>query len=279
MPVEAYYRPTSKDKALDLASEHGSSLEVIAGGTVMLPQYNDGYKFPERVMGLKEAGLDYIDNSNGKLILGSTLTLNELIEQSDEPILQEAAKHCAGNTVRNQGTVGGNLFAQPPLGDLTVALLALDADVKLERQGGERWIPVSEFHTGPGQTALEDDELVTEVAVPQVEGETAYDKLTRNQEPAPGIVTVAANIVQDGGTISKARVAANGAGSHPVRLEAAESVLDGASLDDSTIDEASEAAMDEADPPKDPVASSWYRSKMIRQYVSDALQSIKEGSN
>lgn len=278
MPVEEYHRPSSVDEALNLVSEYDSSLEVIAGGTITMKEINDGHKFPDRVMGLRSAGLDYADRSNGYLALGSTLTLEDVLEDVDEPLLQEAAEHCAGWSVRNQGTVGGNLFAPPPLGDFAVALLALDADVKIESQDGERTVSMADFYTGPGQTAVEDDELVTEIQVPEVSGETGYVKMTRNQEPAPAIVTVAANVEADGDSVSEARIAVNGGGPHPLRLSDAEEALEGGSLDADAIEAASEAAAEQADPFQDPVASEWYRTKMIEKHVADVLEDISEAS-
>lgn len=276
MPIEEYYRPSSVDEALELADEHESSLEVIAGGTITMIEINDGHRFPERVMGLRNAGLDYADRSNGHVELGSTLTLTEVLEDVDVDLLQVAAEHCAGWSVRNMGTIGGNLFAPPPHGDMTIALQALDADVKLESRDGERIVSVDEFHTGPGQTAIEDDELVTEIHVPEVTGETAFVKMTRDQEPAPGIVAVAANVDVDGGTVDDARIAVNGGGPHPRRLYDTEAVLEGSTLDAETIEAAGEAAVEEADPFQDPVASEWYRSKMIEKHVSDVLEDIAE---
>jgi CO/xanthine dehydrogenase FAD-binding subunit len=278
MPIEEYHRPSSVDEALDLVSEHDSSLEVIAGGTITMKEINDGHRFPDRVMGLRSAGLDYADRSNGHLVLGSTLTLEDVLEDVEEPLLREAAEHCAGWSVRNQGTVGGNLFAPPPHGDFAVALLALDADVKIESQNGERVVSMADFYTGPGQTAVGDDELVTEIQVPSVTGETAYVKMTRDQEPAPAIVTVAANVEVAGDAVSAARVAVNGGGPHPVRLTDAEEELAGGNLDADAIEAASEAAAAQADPFQDPVASDWYRTKMIEKHVSDVLADISEPS-
>lgn len=278
MPIEEYYRPSSVDEALDLASEHESSLEVIAGGTITMVEINDGYKFPERVMGLRGAGLDYADRSNGHLELGSTLTLTDVMEDVDVELLQEAAEHCAGWSVRNMATVGGNLFAPPPHGDMAIALMALDADVKIESDGDERVVAADEFHTGPGQTTVEEDELVTAIHVPEVAGETAFTKMTRNQEPAPGIVAVAANVEVDGGTVSEARIAVNGGGPHPRRLYDAEDALEGSALDEDAIADAAEAAVEEADPFQDPVATAWYRSKMIEKHVADVLGDIAEAS-
>ena len=273
MPVEAYHRPTSLDDALDLAAEHESALEVISGGTLTMPAVNEGHAFPSHVLDLRELGLDYVNTSDGAVTLGATATLTQVIEEADVSVLETAAQHTGSWAVRNLATVGGNLFAPPPLGDFAVALLALDADVQIEGPTGERTIPLADFYAD--SNALAADELVTEIQLPAVEGETAYTKYTRKQEPAPPIVTVVAHVERaDDGTVNAARLALNGAGPHPMRMTDAEDALAGSSLDDETIEAAADAAADAADPPEDAVASTWYRRKMVREYVSRTLSEI-----
>ncbi|MFP8954592.1 FAD binding domain-containing protein (plasmid) [Natrialbaceae archaeon A-arb3/5] len=274
MPVEAYHRPDSLEEALDLSAEHESDLEVISGGTVSMPAMNDGYKFPEKVMDLRSVGLDYVESENGEITLGATLTLTQTIEELDDPFLQDAARHTASWAVRNMATVGGNLFTPPPLGDFAVALLARDAEIKIQSQDDDRWISLSSFYTGPGQNVLEPEELITEIRFPEEHGETVYLKQTQQQEPAPPVVTVAANLERENGTVETARIAMNGAGPHPMRMEDAEAALEGAELDEETIEAAAEAAAEAANPPEDAVASEWYRQKMVRQQLVNALSQI-----
>ena len=110
-------------------------------------------------------------------------------------MLQEAARNTAGWSIRNLGTVGGNIFAPPPAGDVAVALLALSASVKLVSANGERVMPLEEFYTGFMTTDLQPDELLAEVQVPVPAGKTVYLKYGRKQSNTPAVVTVAAHIV------------------------------------------------------------------------------------
>jgi CO/xanthine dehydrogenase FAD-binding subunit len=173
-------------------------------------------------------------------------------------------------------TVGGNLFAPPPLGDFAVALLALDAEIEIRSRDESRQVPLSEFYRGEDR-AIDPDELVTEIRVPAPDGETAYLKYTRNQEPAPPIVTVAVRVAVRDEVVDAARIAANGADVHPVRMRDAERVLEDAALDDDAIERAADAAAESANPPRDAVASEWYRRRMIGQYTSRALGEISGG--
>jgi CO/xanthine dehydrogenase FAD-binding subunit len=277
MPVDEYHRPGTLDEALALRDEHGSSITVISGGTLTMPAINEGHVFPERVMDLRSLNLDTVDSSNGTLTLGATLTYTDVIEQIDDPMLTTAAEHCGSWAVRNIGTVGGNFFGPPTVGDFATALLARDAEVKLQSRDDERWIELANFYTGPVTTVLRDDELLTEIRVSAASGDTAYQKQTRNQEPAPAVVTVAANVERVDGSVSGARIGLNGAGPHLVRAFEAEEIVADGGLDSGTIEAAADAAAEAADPPTDALASDWYRRKMIGKQLERTLERLADG--
>ena len=163
-----------------------------------------GYRSPKQVMGLRRAGLDYIRRDNGTLAFGCCATMSQVVEKSEIPVLQEAAHSVGGWAIRNMGTVGGNLFAPPPAGDLAVMLLALDAEVRLVSAEGERVIPLAEFHTGFMATVLEPGEILSEIRVPMPTGKTGarahsgYEKFGRKQANTPSVVTVGAHVVFEG---------------------------------------------------------------------------------
>jgi CO/xanthine dehydrogenase FAD-binding subunit len=272
--TQAYYLPQSVDEAISLLAEHGPTLLVMAGGTIAMPLINEGISLPEKVMGLRRADLKYVNRSNGVVEIGATTTLSQMLTQEEMPLLQQAAHHIGGWAIRNMGTVGGNLFAPPPSGDFAVALLALDAQVKLVSKDGERVLPLTEFYTGFMTTALAPGELVTEILVPMPKGKTAYIKYGRRHANTPAVVTLAANLVLDGKKVVDARLALNGVGPHPLRATKAEAALIGSTLDSTAIAAAAITAAEECEPFTDAVASEWYRRKMVDVYVRRALTQI-----
>jgi len=274
LATKAYFLPTSLNEAVSLLAEHGPSLLVMAGGTLAMPLINEGVSMPELVMGLRRAGLNYIKRSDGVLSIGATTTLTQMLNDSNVPFLQEAAHHVGAWAIRNMGTVGGNLFAPPPSGDFAVALLALDAKVKLASKKGTRTLPLTEFYTGFLTNALQPGELVAELEVPLPKGKTAYIKYGRRQHNTPAIVTVAAHLVMDGKKVKDARIALNAVGPHPIRAWNAEKALIGAALDAEAIRAASDAAAEECQPFTDSIASDWYRRKMVGVKVGHALAQI-----
>jgi CO/xanthine dehydrogenase FAD-binding subunit len=272
--VKEYFLPQSLAEATKLLAEHGPSLLVIAGGTIAMPLINEGISMPEKVMGLRRAGLNYTRRQNGTLVIGATATLTQIQGLEALPLLPEAAHHAGGWAICNMGTIGGNIFAPPPAGDVAVALLALDAQVKLVSQGGERVLPLADFYTGFMTNVLEPGELLAEIQAPLTAGQTAYIKYGRKHAVTPAIVTVAARVVLDGAQVKEARLALNGVGPHPLRAKQAEAALVGSALTADSIAAAAQAASAECDPFTDAIATEWYRRKMVGVYVKRALNQI-----
>ena len=274
MSTQSYYLPQSIEEATNLLADKGPDLLVLAGGTLAMPLINEGISTPEQVMGLKKVGLDYMKEANGHFVVGATTTLTRMALQDEIPILQEAARAVGGWAIRNMGTVGGNLFAPPPGGDFAVALMALDAKLVLINKQGERIISIGDFYTGFMMNALLPGEIVTEVHIPIPRGQSVYLKYGRRHANTPSIVTVAVNLVFDADTVQEAKIALNAVGPFPFRARKAEEFLVGNSWNDQSIRTAAELAVEECEPFTDPIASEWYRRKMIPLIVKRALEKI-----
>lgn len=274
MSTKEYFLPQSVEEAVGLLAEHGPALQVMAGGTLTMMLINEGLAMPEQVMGLRRAGLNYTQRTNGSIAIGAMTTLGQLLKLEAIPLLQTAAQHAGSWAIRNMGTVGGNIFAPPPAGDVAVALLALDAQVKLVSQNGERVISLGELYTGFMTNALQPGELLAEIQVPVPQGQTVYLKYGRKHAITPAIVTVAAHLVLDGSAVQEARIALNAAGPHPLRVSRAEAALVGSALTAETIAAAAAAAAEECQPFTDALASEWYRRKMVNVYVRRALAQL-----
>ena len=82
-------------------------------------------------------------------------------------VLAEAAAHIGDPQVRHRGTIGGSLAHADPASDLGTVVLTLDAELVARGPDGERTIPAAAFFTGPFDTALERQEVLTEIRVPK----------------------------------------------------------------------------------------------------------------
>ncbi len=279
MSVTEYHRPTSVGEAVDLLERHGPDLLVLAGGTVAMPLVNDGIVFPEQVMSLRGAGLDHLTVGRDEVRLGAACTLARLAALDGMPLLRDAARKTGTVAIRTVATVGGNLFTPPPGGDLAVALLALDARVAIEGRAGRRTVPLEDFWTGFMTTVLGPGELVVEIEVPAAHGQTGFVKFGRRAANTPAVVTVAARVAVENGTVADARIALGAVGPHPLRARSAEATLTGSSLDDASIAAAARAAAEEAQPETDAIATDWYRRRMTALFVERVLRGIADGDD
>ncbi len=278
MTVQAYLLPRSMPEALGLLEQHGADLLVIAGGTVAMPLINDGISMPSTVMGLRLAGLDGIERANGRVRIGATTTLTQLLDQDVVPVLREAARNTASWTIRNMGTVGGNLFTPPPGGDVAVALLALGASVTLASSLSARVVSLADFYTGFMTNELAPDELLADIWVPIPSQPMAYLKFGRKHANTPAVVTVAARLDWEGDRIADARIALGAVGPHPIRAHAAERIVVGTGLGAEVIAAAGAEAAAECDPFTDGVATDWYRRRMVDLFVVRALEQLAAGA-
>jgi CO/xanthine dehydrogenase FAD-binding subunit len=269
-----YLLPETLEEVTKLLDEYGPEILVMAGGTLAMPLINEGVSTPEIVLGLKRAKLNYLRKSNGIFVVGATTSLTQMTEQSDIPVLREAANAVGGWAIRNMGTIGGNLFAPPPGGDFAVALLALDAELKFVGKNGARVMRLDEFYTGFLTDRMVPGEILSEVILPIPKGSSAFIKYGRRHTNTPSIVAVAINIVFEGDMVEEARVALNAVGPHPFRAKRVEAYLQGKALKEEVALEAAELATTEIEPFTDPIASEWYRRKMVPVIVKRALERL-----
>lgn len=271
MTVKSYLTPRSLDEALNLKSQYGAEVLVMAGGTLTMPQINTGNIFPGIVMGLRGASMGQI-HVNGGVTIGAAATMTDITTLDGFDILQQAAQSVAGWAIRNMATVGGNLFAFPPFGDFGVALLALNAEVRIQSSKQDRTLFLQDFYASGCQLA--DDELLTEIYVSPPQGRSAFHKFSYRHSNAPSIVTLALQITLAGGIVSSAQVALSGIGHLPMRSHSAENALLNNPLDASTIEAVANIAAETSDPQSDAIASAWYRRRMIAVQLKRVLTAI-----
>lgn len=279
MTVQEYLAPGSVAEVIELLSTGGSDVALMAGGTVMMPLITDGLRSPERVVSLRNAGLSGITVTDGEIGIGAMTTVAELLASTSVDggpqlaMLREAARHTGAWAVRNLATVGGNLFTVPKGGDLAVALLALDAVVRVAGPSGEREVPLASFWTHPGTTVLQGTELVVGFTVRRKPIEWAYLKLGRRELNTPAVATVAVTLRRRGTVVDQSWIAVGG-GPFPERATGAESALSAAALTPDVVARVAEIAAADARPTDDAIGSAWYRRRMIGLLVRRALEQI-----
>jgi carbon-monoxide dehydrogenase medium subunit len=221
-------------------------------------------------------GLDGVEAANGTLRLGALARHNQIagseVVSARHPLLASTAPQIADPLVRNLGTVGGSLAHADPAGDWGSAMLAAGASVALRSAKGEREVAVSDFLVDIFTTAMEPDEILTEVRVPLPAGSLggAYLKLERKIGDF-ATVGVAVQVEMDGGTIRRAGIGLTGVGSKNIRADEAEASLAGAEPGEDAFANAGRLAAAAADPVADVRGSAEYKRHIVEVYVRRGL--------
>ncbi len=273
-----YTRPASLDEALKLLSK-GSGSKVIAGGQSLLPLLKLRLASADRLVDIGRLGeLKGVRSlPDGRLAVGALTTYAELLESPARHygLLSDALPTIGDVQVRNRGTVGGAIAHADPASDLPACLLALDAEVVARSSRGERTIPITEFFQDSFETAIADDELLTEVRLPgpRDDAGSAYASL---EQPASGyaIVGVASVVVRPsaGAPISFATVAITGVGPVACRASGVEKALTGSDGSAAAIAAAAAHATDGVAVNSDIHADREYRTEMARVFTIRAIE-------
>jgi carbon-monoxide dehydrogenase medium subunit len=189
----------------------------------------------------------------------------------------------ANNQVRNRGTIGGNLVNAVPSADLPPILISLKAAVTLVGRQGARTLALEEFFSGPGQTVIGTDEILTEITIPDQDTTgSSYHKFGLRHSGALAVVGVAAAVTMKDEFSESVRITLGAVAPTPLRSKGAEKILTGKRVTEDLIEEAGECAARECRPITDIRGSEEYRREMVRVFTKRALRSAirrKEGEN
>jgi carbon-monoxide dehydrogenase medium subunit len=273
------HRPATADDACALLARLGEDAVAYAGGTELLLLMKEGLLRPRHLVDVKRIpGLDRIDERDGRLSIGATVT-HRSVERSAMvrercPVVASVARHVANVRVRNVGTVGGNLAFADPHSDLATLFLALDGDITLVSPRGIRRMALDAFVRGPWETARAADELVASIDWPRSEHRAAaYVKFGIYERPTLGIA-VALTLDPATTRIAGARIAVGCVNPRPARATEAEARLQGCAVGDidDVVDSVAALVAQSADPADDLHGSADYKREMVRVFARRALR-------
>jgi carbon-monoxide dehydrogenase medium subunit len=262
-----YVAPSSVEEALTALAEAGDDAKIMAGGQSLLPVLRMRLNAPELVIDLGRIdSLRGVRDDGDAIVIGALTTHSEVVTndlvKEHALLLSKAAAEVADNQIRHRGTFGGSCAHADPAGDMGPAALALDAEFVIAGAGGTRTVAAKDFFVDLFETAIGEDEILTEVRIPKHTGWGAhYEKFVRVQHQWP-IVAVAATVKADGGTISEAKVGLTNMGSTPLRASATEGALAGAAATDDGVRAAADQAAEGTHPPSDLNGDADYRKHL-----------------
>ena len=260
-----YQVADSADAAIAALAEHGDDAKLLAGGHSLIPLMRFRLATPGVLVDIGRINdLSYINDGGDHVAIGA-MTTHRALETSDllaaeAPLLRHVASQVGDPQVRHRGTLGGSLAHGDPASDLPAALLAHGGTLVIKGPNGEREVAAPDFFTGFLETALADDEMVTEIRVPKAAGVGwSYQKFNRRAQDW-AIVGAAVMLGDD------PKVALVNMGSAPLRHGGVESALAGGGGAD-----AASVAGDDVDPPEDLNADAEYRRHLARVLVGRGI--------
>jgi xanthine dehydrogenase FAD-binding subunit len=281
--IEALYEAECLSQAIKLLQEHPEA-RIIAGGSDILIQIREGrlagcalvsiHKLDE----LRGVSLDHQEAIRiGALTSFSHILRNPLI-QGHIPVLGEAANLVGGPQIRNIGTIGGNVCNGVSSADTASTLMAWDAVMEYTGPQGIRLVPIQDHYVGAGKTALNHDELLTAILIPQKSYEQWYGhyiKYALRNAMDIALLGCSANVrlSPDKKTLAGVRIGYGVAGPVPMRVPKTEETAKGQPVALETLETLGKAALQEVNP-----RSSWRATKELRLHLVEELtkQALKQ---
>lgn len=280
MAVGEFFRAAGPQEAAGLLAQHGEAARLLAGGTDLMVAINKRKFKPQVLIYLGDAGMSGIRLEGDMLLIGAATPFSDILAsplvQEKVPLLAAAARQMASPAIRNTGTIGGNLANASPAADSATPLLALGASLRLVSSQGEREVPLADFFTGPGQSVLGADELITQVKVPgqSPQARWAYRKVGKRKAQSLSVVSVAVYCPLSGGKVNGAAIALGAVAPTPLLARQAASLLEGKALDQELILAAAKAAAQATSPIDDARGTAWYRKRAAEAVVKQLLSEI-----
>lgn len=290
-PPFEYFQPTVLEEALQLLRQYGDDGVILAGGQSLLPVLNFRLTQPEvlidinRLESSADLEVSHIQSSQSELSFGP-LTRQRDLEISSPvrkscPLLSEAARYVGNPTIRNRGTFAGSLAHGDPAGEFPLVTTILGAEMLLLSETGSRRLNAEEFFLGHLSTALNGSELLAQIYIPCSEALTGWGFHELDVTPRALVAAAALVTLDREGKCSKARLGFAGMGPVPMRARKAEALLKGQRIGKEIILEAAHvAAVQEADPISDEMASASYRTALAKTFlvraIGDAMKRLEE---
>jgi aerobic carbon-monoxide dehydrogenase medium subunit len=276
-----YHAPQSVPEAIAMLQQYGDAAKLLAGGHSLIPMMKMRFAQPEHLVDLgRVAELKGIRESGKELRVGAMTTENELIwsalVEKKCPLLAEGARLIGDPQVRYKGTIGGDISHGDPGNDHPALMLALGASFVLQGGKGERVVPADGFFLGLYSTALEPDEVLTEIRIPIPATGTGwcYAKLKRKTGDF-ATAAVAVLLTMQGDTVKDVSIALTNAGPTALKAREAENSLRGNKLDGAAIAEAARLAMSICEPVADQRGDEEYKTAMTGEMTQRALRTAR----
>ena len=280
LPPLEYACPASLAEAVALLASRGGDARAIAGGQSLMPMLAFRVVAPALLVDLRKLpDLRDIKIAADGVRLGAMVRWRDIEDDerlaSAHPLLKAAVSHVAHYQIRNRGTVGGSIAHADPAAEMPGIAVTCDAEIAVTGTKGARVISADDFFLGALTTALEHDEIITEIKLPAwpAKRRWGFREFARRRGD---FAMAAAALFYDqdaGGKAINAHVGVIGLGDRPRRLPEVEAILNGCVIDEATMERAAEVTSATVDAQEDIHASAAYRRSLAGAMVERALRS------
>lgn len=288
-----YTAPTQLDAAIKQLAAAGERARVLAGGTDIIVQLQEGHRSAELVVDVKKIPeLTQFEYPAGEeLILGAGVTCQQIYDDPKVaaafPALTDAVRIIGGWQIQSRASVGGNLCNSSPAADSIAPLIAYNALAHIAGPNSHRTVPVDQFCTAPGRNILEDGELLVTLTLPR-QGPcngSAYQRFIPRNEMDIAVAGAGSWVQLDdsGNQIKDAKIVLSAVAPIPVVAEEASQWLIGKAVNEANFAEAGELAKRVASPIDDMRGTAEYRTHLVgvltRRTLAKACERVQKGSS
>ena len=280
LPQFEYACPKTLGEAVALLAARSGDAKALAGGQSLMPMMAFRIAQPGLLVDLRKLpGLREIKISADGVRLGAMVHWRDI--EDDErlsvahPLLKAAILHVAHYQIRNRGTVGGSIAHADPAAEMPGIAVVCEAEIAVMGERGARNIKAADFFCGALSTALNADEIITEIRLPPwPKGRRwGFEEFARRRGDFAMAGVAVFYDLDKGGKANNAHIGVIGIGEKPHRLPAVEAALNGHEVDAATIARVETAASAAVDPQDDIHASAAYRRALVGTLVERALLS------
>jgi carbon-monoxide dehydrogenase medium subunit len=282
-----YYDPPSLKEALQILDAHPDEGKILAGGQSLIPLLNMRLARPKIVVDINRIEeLNHVKATDTGVAIGANARqralLTDRLIRERLAVMRDAGYLIAHPQIRSRGTICGSLAHADPAAELPALAVALDAELTASGSKGSRTISANGFFLSYFTTALQPNEILTEVRFPTPSKDMAWSILEVSRRHGDfALVGVVAGLAVETArpVINRARLVYFGVGATPMRVEEAEKALIGQAPGEAAFDAAAQIASQGIDPSNDIHATAEYRravaATLTRRALLAATQKIK----
>ena len=273
-----YLAPKTLDKTLNILDKYkDKNLKILAGGTDLLVKLKTTDLEVDYLMDIKNIKeLDYINTTQG-LKIGAMTPLSHIVKKDkvkwNYTSLYEGIQSMAAPAIRNMGTIAGNLGNASPAADTVPSLIAYKAEVTLQSKRGERKVLVEDLIVGVGKTIIQNDELITQIMIPEILKNSGSIFLKKSRVAADlSKINLAIFLRRDGNVCKDCRIVSGSVAIKSLRAKKTENLLKGQIIVDELINKAAEEASLEIKPIDDIRSTAEYRIAISRVMLKEGFE-------